>query len=171
MILGKKNFLFLGIILATSSCFGATQSKAPSFGGKRLRIAIARGDYDKVKDLLDRGVSAETLDVAGNIPLIFAVQAGHTKITEPLLERGANVNTAGLLGTTPLMYAAYQGDIDMVRLLLKKGAGVNVKGSWPAATALELAMRGLRFSLLPSPSTQKRYIEVIKLLEEAENKK
>ncbi|XP_010182498.1 PREDICTED: ankycorbin, partial [Mesitornis unicolor] len=62
----------------------------------------------------------------GNIPLLLAVQNGHTEVCKYLLDHGADINTRDKNGRTALMMACEAGNLNMVEAFLKKGADVSL---------------------------------------------
>ncbi|QOJ78954.1 ankyrin repeat domain-containing protein [Infirmifilum lucidum] len=103
--------------------------------------AAARGDYWRVKELLDRGAHVNTRDKHGETPLHHAAWMGHLDVAELLLDRGAEVDARDNYGSTPLHHAARGGRLKVVKLLLDRGADVNArnKAGW---TPLDLARAG-----------------------------
>ncbi|MBW4637992.1 MAG: ankyrin repeat domain-containing protein [Gloeocapsa sp. UFS-A4-WI-NPMV-4B04] len=55
----------------------------------KLLLAIARGDIDKVKNLIDQGANVNKKDNHGNSPLDIAKYREHTEIFEVLKQAGA----------------------------------------------------------------------------------
>lgn len=83
---------------------------------------------DRVKLLLEKGVSANAEDSAGYTALHYAARNGHYQICKTLLENGAAINAQTRCGrATALHRAARQGHIDIVELLIKFGANANLK--------------------------------------------
>ena len=59
-------------------------------GSEKLLLAIARGDLDNVKDLIEQGASVNGKDNHGNSPLDIAKYRGHTNVVELLNQAGAS---------------------------------------------------------------------------------
>lgn len=74
-----------------------------------------------VEALLDTGAPAEASNKAGNTPLHFAAQKGHSAIVAPLAKAGAKVDQASRTGFTPLHLAAQNGHAGVVGALLALG--------------------------------------------------
>jgi ankyrin repeat protein len=105
--------------------------------GTALNAALARGELEIARALLQNGADVNAVDSKGNISLNRAAEAGHRAVVELLLEHQADVNFQTDVGT-PLHQAARAGELDICRLLLKHGADTASKTShgW---TALHLA--------------------------------
>ncbi|QOJ78899.1 ankyrin repeat domain-containing protein [Infirmifilum lucidum] len=88
---------------------------------RELLEAAARGDYGKVKELLDRGADVNTRDKYGWTPLHYAADGGHLEVARLLLDRGADVNTRDNDGRTPLDLARAMGHKEVVELLESVG--------------------------------------------------
>ena len=90
--------------------------------------AIARGDLDRVKQMIKLGaqINARKPD-GGSIPLSTASLHGRIEIVRYLIQKKANVNGTNQDGNTPLHVAAFLCRGDIVRLLLKNGASVEIK--------------------------------------------
>jgi ankyrin repeat protein len=113
-----RNFLF-----AASMCAAlvprAHASGDPIFD---LVAAIERKDLSVVKDLLGRGMGADTTDQAGNTLLMTASRVGAKDIVLYLIGAGANVNARNGFGDTALMYAALSGQTEICKILLDHNA-------------------------------------------------
>ncbi|XP_077922745.1 ankycorbin isoform X4 [Halichoerus grypus] len=65
----------------------------------------------------------------GNIPLLLAVQNGHSEVCRFLLDHGADVNSRDKNGRTALMLACEISSSNIVEALIKKGADLNLVDS------------------------------------------
>ncbi len=79
--------------------------------------AIETGCQEKVRLLLESGVSANTRTLFGETALIMAIQAGHAPIVGILLEFGANPNTEAVDGTTAFALAQHINNPQIIQLL------------------------------------------------------
>lgn len=104
--------------------------KVNEFGETKLHIASKNGDLKEVKRLVKNGLSINTRDTAGWLPLHEACNRGHADVVEFLLSKGAPIDDRGKKfsgGITPIHDSASNGFTDTVRLLIRKGASVIVK--------------------------------------------
>ena len=130
---------------------GATPSKQAE-----LLLAVIRGSRDRVRELLDQGVSVNTVGKDGLTPVFLAAQTSHLEMVNLLLERGANLRrrvfqgqsvlhsaatpeiarrlmAGGLkpyestrMGLYPLHTAAQRGRTAVVKFFIDQGAPVNL---------------------------------------------
>ena len=70
-----------------------------------LLAAAAAGNVDIVRTILDRGVSPDTRDQAGNTALMFAAFRGRLEVVRLLLERNADVSAVNADGRTAVSLA------------------------------------------------------------------
>jgi ankyrin repeat protein len=155
------------LLVLLSSVFVVCRAIAPSLvadrrSGQRSDVIVAShaGDVSRIAELLDLGVSPNTVDpgVFGcGTALMVAAEAGQTEAVKLLLDRGADVDAVDANGETALMYAAQAGHPRVVRLLVARGASVNLRDH-DGATALGSATR-----YGPSP----QHDEVIAILKAA----
>jgi uncharacterized protein len=108
--------------------------------------AAIKGDTAAVKELLNRGVNANTRDPDGRTPLTEAAYYGHTEIVKLLLDHGADVFARKAHGETAydmaaahqdiaqmikreldLLDAAGKSDVKLSKELLDKGTYANVR--------------------------------------------
>ncbi|KAF7232728.1 hypothetical protein EG68_09224 [Paragonimus skrjabini miyazakii] len=90
-------------------------------------LAARKGEYDKVKNLLEFGVDVDQLDEDGWSALRTASWRGHVEIVDLLLRYGAQVNLSGPDGRSALRAAAWAGHEGIVRQLLCAGANVDIQ--------------------------------------------
>ena len=100
--------------------------------------AAHNGEYDKVKSMLDDGVSADCHSDNGVTALITAAINNHTKVMLLLLNRKANVNAQTRNGLTALHRAAWRGSINAIKILLHHGAKINIEDN-KGRTAIDWA--------------------------------
>jgi uncharacterized protein len=136
-----RGSLLIGLAIALAAPPGISLAQCWDFD---FLLAIRKGDAEKVKHLLKRGVDANATcgEFAGFTPLMWAVWHGNAGLVKLLLNKGADVNANG---GRDLIYAASQGRSDIMRLLLAKGSDLNAKDS-EGRTALMYAARNGRVS-------------------------
>uniref|UniRef100_A0A8D0KPX1 Retinoic acid induced 14 n=1 Tax=Strix occidentalis caurina TaxID=311401 RepID=A0A8D0KPX1_STROC len=118
-------------------------------GHSALHLAAKNSHTDCIKRLLQSKCPADSTDNSGktalhyagnffveslyylfccdgNIPLLLAIQNGHTEVCKYLLDHGADINTRDKNGRTALMMACEVGSLNMVEAFLRKGADVSL---------------------------------------------
>jgi hypothetical protein len=105
-----------------------------------LMGAIERGDTEKVKQMLNKGVNVNFQDSSTRhkTPLTLAAQEGNVEIAKLLLDHGADIDGRQYGNWTALTVAVYFDKPSMVEFLLNHGARVNIvtAENW---TALSIA--------------------------------
>ena len=90
------------------------------FGSSKtaLYYAARKGHTETVKLLLQKGADPNGGEgaVAGNAPLLAAIENGHTEVVRALLAAGANVKVTKFEGTA-LEIARQKGNTEIIRLL------------------------------------------------------
>ncbi|XP_071914791.1 uncharacterized protein [Coffea arabica] len=113
-------------------------SRVEEEGPKDLRyrplyIAIATGDFDGTKSLLDRDPGAVRAIISSHrgTALQFAILNGHMKIAKELLRRmqPADLNMANDNGCTALTFAAIRGVTRLAKTIVEKNDGLLIKES------------------------------------------
>lgn len=106
-----------------------------------LHGAAAKGDIEKVNELIAEGYDVDTRNSVNETPLHCAATGGQKDVVELLIAKGANVNAKNKArGWTPL-YGAIIGDHkDVAELLIAKGANINTKGTFVGMTPLGFAV-------------------------------
>ncbi|OXB79158.1 UNVERIFIED_CONTAM: hypothetical protein H355_006617 [Colinus virginianus] len=117
------------IVLQYHMCKCGTQiKKKMKFNGFScfLLLLATCGCLQAVQLLCEHKCPINIKDLDGNIPLLLAVQNGHTEVCKYLLDHGADINTRDKNGRTALMMACEAGNLNMVEVLLRKGADVTL---------------------------------------------
>ncbi len=108
--------------------FMAMQSGEPTEdAGDELIKAACAGNLDKVKKMIDGGLSVDTRDAEGLTVLAFAALEGRFEVVEFLVGRGANVNASGYRQRTALMLAAFHDHFEITKFLIENKADVSAK--------------------------------------------
>ncbi len=113
----------LGALLLGCLVSQLTAAVAPS--SSKLDEAIRSGATAQVRSLVKSRNDANTLDEAGNTPLMSAALNADAAMVEVLLKAGADVNAANKSGATALMRAATFPD--KAKLLVAAGADVKAR--------------------------------------------
>ncbi|WP_168464184.1 ankyrin repeat domain-containing protein [Wolbachia endosymbiont of Ctenocephalides felis wCfeT] len=134
----------------------------PEYINEQLRRAAARGNTDKVQELMREVDNLDAANSKGWTALHLASKNGHYKIVATLLTRN-NVNIQGKDGITPLHLAAISGHKNVVELLLSKGAEVDAKdncGKTPLHNAAARSKINIMYLLMDAgadPSTKDKH--------------
>ncbi len=91
-----------------------------------------------IQELLDAGVSPDSLDSTGNPAIRLAAEAGFNEGVSLLLSRGAKPDLRALDGSTALLSAIRRNNTALARVLLEKGAKPTVSAD-DATTPLMVA--------------------------------
>jgi Ankyrin repeats (3 copies)/Ankyrin repeats (many copies) len=91
-------------------------------GDSPLLSAIKDGAEDRVRELLDHGISANIRTAAGETALHRASYCSHSMIARLLLERGSSTEAIWKEGGMPLHQAAGSGNVNVAQVLLQHGA-------------------------------------------------
>ncbi|XP_065337231.1 osteoclast-stimulating factor 1-like [Cloeon dipterum] len=95
-----------------------------------LHDAARRGNISYLKQCISEGVSATSLDHAGNTALFWACHSGQIECVQELLNlSGQALDAQNRLGDTPLHASASRGHLEVVNLLLESGADASVRNS------------------------------------------
>lgn len=113
---------------------------------ERFRAAILGGQLSKVKDLIEKGVSPNTVLPNGDTPLTYALRSDSFDVADYLIDSGAaDVTLENGLGETPVMLAVYKNRPDEFEKMIKLGATVRKDRGW---TALHYAAAGASQKLI-----------------------
>ncbi len=104
-----------------------------------FREAAFDGQSEKVRSILDKGMTPDARDPDDRTALMMASFNGHKETVRLLLDRGAIIDTRDAMGRTALMYAAAGPYSQTVQLLLERGADLNIRGKEEGWTALMFA--------------------------------
>lgn len=138
--------------------------KRDASGSSLLQRACKKGNFEEVKDLIERGANPNESDFCGFTCLHEAALNGNVEIVKYLIEKGADVNKQALPDgdlETPLIDAADNKHLEIVKILLDNGADPRIFNN-DGFTALT-KIHNLH-------EDEEGYDEIIKLLEEANNK-
>lgn len=122
-----------------------TAAKTPQELGQMMLEELQKTpnscDYARVRDLLERGASADVYNKHGEWPLQACICYGHGEIGLLLVEKGADVDfRAPDSPNSPLYLAAHNARVEMVKALLDRGAKLDTTDE-NGTTALQEAAR------------------------------
>lgn len=102
-------------------------------GSTALMYAVALGNADIVRSLLNKGADANTSNKNGFTVLMFAASKGNLELVKALLDKRAKVDAQDKGRMTALLIAEEQGHADVVQALIEKGAGKKPgkENTWP----------------------------------------
>ena len=121
----KKTIIYLGLALVAFSnvSFASNVESTLDFelvkeykNNTPLGIAIARGDVETAKKLIEYGVSINE-KCNGMTPLMIAARYNSVEIIKLLIEKGANVKAKDEKGITALQYAEASNAKEAAQLL------------------------------------------------------
>lgn len=89
---------------------------------------VAKGDLNKVKELLKKGADINFVSEIGYTALHGCSISNYIDIAKLLISSNANIEAVvSKYGFTPLHFAAQEGNFEIVKLLVEAGANVNAK--------------------------------------------
>ncbi len=106
-----------------------------------LHQAVMQNDFERLKQVLDAGIDADSINQDGQSPLMVAAFQGKMDILDLLLESGADINFTDEIGRNPLIYAISGNKPEVVSELIYRGANVSstdAKGNSPLHYAAKL---------------------------------
>lgn len=95
-----------------------------------IHLSAYQGDFDKVRNYIEKGIDVNTVDSFGATPLHYTARRGHRQVVEFLIARGADVNAKDNQNFTPLHAAVVGKHKDVVALLIENGANINARARW-----------------------------------------
>jgi ankyrin repeat protein len=96
--------------------------RLPTRASTALHQAVAAGDVEIVKLLVNAGAEIDALNSNGETPLNYAAHHGAKDVVEFLASRGADLNSRSRTGLTPLLEAEGGGYKEAADLLRRLGA-------------------------------------------------
>jgi ankyrin repeat protein len=96
-------------------------------GRTPLFIAIARGNLELVRLLVEKGALVRVGDNNLRAPIHFANWSGDKTIMDLLLEKGAVVDTRAIGAATPLIHSSLNDNFEMSRFLIERGAEIDIQ--------------------------------------------
>uniref|UniRef100_A0A1X7VV49 BRCT domain-containing protein n=1 Tax=Amphimedon queenslandica TaxID=400682 RepID=A0A1X7VV49_AMPQE len=115
-----------------------SDNKRNARGETRLQVAVIKGNYIKVKELLEGGADPNVTDNAGWTPLHEACNHGYEDIVELLISYGSLLNVPADNNDTPLHDAVMNNHTRIATILVENGANTSLRNS-EGYTPLDLA--------------------------------
>ena len=125
-----------------------SEGRSPSDMAWDLADSIAKGDRQKVCDLIRRGAQTAGVQFANGVSalhdaILRGAEGAWLDIAKVLILNGADLNHADAQGRGPLHWAARRNAAELVSLLLENGAELNARASG-GHSALDDAAEGGR---------------------------
>ncbi|VAW96994.1 hypothetical protein MNBD_GAMMA22-3035 [hydrothermal vent metagenome] len=121
----KKFQLCCTVIIWLAILMGTPVYASEKYGlDKQLYFAARKGDFKKVKELVEQGADVNYMIGTFDTPLMTASIDGHHEIVKYLLDNGADSKIATKSGKTAL-HSASRGNVKIVQLLLDNGANAD----------------------------------------------
>jgi len=114
------------------------EEKGYEVAARGMIVAASAGDLESLRLFQEAGFDVDSVDAAGNTPLIKAAASGHRDAVEQILGMGADPRHTNKVGRDALLTAAGKGYADVARMLVSRGSDISTKDKegW---TALSLA--------------------------------
>jgi ankyrin repeat protein len=126
--IARATVLFLPV-LALLSLGLSGPAAASSYD--RMIASVKLGDVAVVRDLLMKGLDADTSDQEGNTLLMLAVREKQLSVARLLIAARAKVNARNMHGDSALRLAAWKGDLVMTQELVAAGATLETEDWTP----------------------------------------
>lgn len=107
---------------------------------ENLIEAVNNIDFISLNVLLAEGATVDTVDQAGNSPLILASKIGNPRMVEIILAHNPDVNRRNDNGETALMIASANGILSIVKDLKENGANPELRNN-DGFTSAQIAIR------------------------------
>jgi len=83
----------------------------------QLNVAISKGDFTKVQELVELGVDVNKKDERGKTPLMYAIMYKQSEITLYLIRKGADYRALDDSGVSVLEYAEQSKSEEIIKLV------------------------------------------------------
>lgn len=112
--------------------------------------AAARGDADRLKQLIAAGAPLDPVDGSKQTPLLLAVQNNHLAVALLLIEAGSNINAQAANMDSPWLLAGARGRTDMLRHMIPKGPDLSLRNRFGGNALI--------------PACERAHVETVQLL-------
>ncbi|CAF1097038.1 unnamed protein product [Didymodactylos carnosus] len=136
---------------------------------RALFEAVNNQEYDKVLDLLQKGIDPCIADEHQRTPIHIASTKKNSAIVKILIDFGADIDAQDSLSNTPLHLACVTGRLDVASILLKSGANVfalDNSGITPMSLALSRLQIIMKDRVISSNTAKGEIIQLIIMLKE-----
>lgn len=116
-----------------------TRETPMTFDTEIIMTSALEGNFTTIKEALENGFDANTIDSNKRTALMLAAYNGHTDIVKFLIEKGTDVNLTDTVHRTALMYASSGPFLATVIALLESGAEPNIADHEENWTAIMMA--------------------------------
>lgn len=134
----------IAISFATSAPLNAMQTDIPTDNdfvvAENIIEAVNTIDFISLNVLLAEGASVDTVDQAGNSPLVLATKIGNPRMIDIILAHDPDLNRRNNDGETALMIASANGILSIVKDLKAQGANSELRNS-DGFTSAQIALR------------------------------
>ena len=125
-------------------------SSQPQTPGRDMLDAAARGDADRLKQLIAAGAPLDPVDGSKQTPLLLAVQNNHLAAAVLLIEAGSNINAQAANMDSPWLLAGARGRTDMLRHMIPKGPDLSLRNRFGGNALI--------------PACERAHVETVQLL-------
>lgn len=125
-----------------------------------LHLAIQEKNIEKVKTLLQKGLSINQFDEIGKTPFHYAVENEDFEMIKLLLSFGADINAYDkkTISNTPLNEVAQTCSYAMAKFLMENGADPTIRG-WMQLNAIDKVKNRKRGD---GPKIYELFLKIIK---------
>lgn len=132
--------LFFTFATATAMQNESSTQSHSDVVAENLITAVNNIDIISLNVLLAEGAAVDTVDEAGNSPLMLAVKIGNPRMVKIILAHNPDVNRRNHDGNTALMIASANGILPIVTELKKSGADEKLRNH-AGYNSAEIALR------------------------------
>lgn len=130
------------VLAGKSKVAGKPDEEHKQYNTETLKILIELGEWDKVKTLVEQGISIIETREEVKSPLHFAVEMGNEEMVKLFLEKGADVNYLSSYKCAVLSNACYNGNENIVKMLVEAGANINHTDYWNESALCSACSKG-----------------------------
>jgi len=135
--------IIITTLLYAFAAFGNVQAevnKSDFDVAENIIEAVKNIDIVSLNVLLAEGATVDTVDEAGNTPLMLAAKIGNPRMLDIILRHNPQINERNNDGNTALMISSEMGVVEISRTLIKHGADLSMKNS-DGFSPVQIALR------------------------------